>query len=206
MNLRKHILFLALLICLITPFALYAEESEQTNPVSYRYDTGDQLFFFDAGLYRPLFILAPGQNSVYESIIDNTYLGGNASMGFEAFYNHQVSFGVEIGYTFSYAKDNNLYTAVPLSANVSYYLLQGDIDLPISLGAGIVYNSFADESYLSPIFLKPQIGLVWNFNDNWGVGLDLDYWFVSEFYMGDNAEKTTYLNSASARITLQYKQ
>ena len=202
----KQLALLVLAALLLTvPFSLAAAETDQADPAAaFRYDTGDQLFFFDAGLYRPLFVLSSAEG--FDPVLDNTYFGGNAGMGFEAFLNHNVSLGAEISYTFAYAKDNNLYTSVPLSASLSYYLSQGTIDLPISLGAGVVYNSFADQSYLSPIFLKPQVGLFWNFNENWGVGIDLDYWFVPEFYTGTNADKTAYLNSASVRLALQYMQ
>lgn len=202
---RSYIAILFLLVfTAMLPVSLTAEENQEET--SYRYDTGDNLFFFSAGPYLPLFVLAPNSDPFFRDITDNSYLGGNASMGFEAFLNHSISLGVELGYTFSYAKNGNLYTAVPLNGTISYYLLSGDLDIPLTLGAGIIYNSYDDRSYLSPLYLRPEIGMIWNFNDNWGLGFDLGYWFVPEIYFGANASETAISNSASMKLTLQYKQ
>lgn len=204
---KHHSLLLALMLILLFQMTyLSAEQNVGAETGTYRYDTGDNLFFFTAGPLQPLFVLSPAQDPVFESLFDNMYLGGNASMGFEAFFNRQSSLGFEIGYTFAYSKDNTLYTAVPLAAQVNHYLLQGTLDLPIGIGAGLIYNSYGERSYLSPFFLKPEIGLIWNFNENWGIGVDLSYWFVPEIYTGDQADDTAYLSSASAKFSLQYRQ
>jgi hypothetical protein len=201
-----------LLVCLmLSAGSLYAQsesdaEITDSQGISYRYDTGDTMFTFDAGPYLPLFVLLPEGDTFYNAITDNTYLGGNASMGFEAFLNRRVSLGFELGFTFSYAKDDTLYTAVPFLGNLSYYALQGDIDIPLTLGVGVIYNSYGKQSYLSPFFLKPEIGVIWNFNDNWGLGVDTSYWFVPEIYTGDNSHKTALYNAVSAKLSLQYRQ
>ncbi len=208
----RNILFILLLMLLIAfpAHMLLAQEaanqdqmSSETPSAAYRFDQGDQLYFFDAGPMIPLFIYTPNSTPTMSS--GTMYVGGTASMGFEAFMNHRTSFGLEIGYTFAYSIDHTLYTSIPFLCNISYYLSQGELDLPITLGAGAIYNKYDEEFYFGSV-VKPELGIIWNFNDNWGIGTDISYWFIPELYFGENADKTAFGNMLSTKITLQYKQ
>jgi hypothetical protein len=201
---NKRLAAAAFLLLFLSAFPLFSqEESEVRTPVAYRFDQGDQMYFFNAGPILSLFIWTPDQSEPIEMY--PLSLGGTASMGFEAFFNHTLSIGAEIGYSFAFARDNNLYTSVPLVANLSYYALSGSVDIPLTLGLGVVYNKYKDSGAFTPI-VKPEVGVIWNFNDNWGLGVDMSYYFIPEFKFGTFSDQTAFNNSGSVKLSLQYKQ
>jgi hypothetical protein len=201
---NKRLAAAAVLLLFLSAFPLFSQDdAESQDPVTYRFDQGDQMYFFNAGPSLSLFIWTPHQTETIEMY--PLSLGGTASMGFEAFFNHNVSIGAEIGYSFAFARDNNLYTSVPLVANLSYYAVSGGVDIPITIGIGAAYNKYKDSGVFTPI-VKPEVGVIWNFNDNWGLGVDMSYYFLPEFKFGTFSDQTAYNNSASVKLSLQYKQ
>jgi hypothetical protein len=201
MNIRT---LAAVLLLTAIAFPIFSqEEVSQESPVTYKFDQGDQMYFFNAGPVISLFIWMPYQPDTIEEF--PLSLGGSAAMGFEAFFNHTTSIGAEIGYTFARARDRNLYTTVPLIANLSYYVVSGDLDIPLTIGLGVAYNKFDESSFFSPI-IKPEVGVIWNFNESWGLGVDMSYYFTPEFKFGTYSDHTAFNNSASVKLSLQYKQ
>ncbi|MGM0431580.1 MAG: TP0733 family outer membrane beta-barrel protein [Spirochaetota bacterium] len=202
MKLQK-IAVVFLLLCLAAA-PLASQNGESSSP-SYRFDQGDQLYYFNAGPMIPLFIWLPYDESEGPISTGTMKVGGNASMGFEAFLDRNLSLGGEIGYSFSYAISNRLFTSVPLLAHINYYPVSGKIDIPLTLGIGAAYTKFDDKSFLGPV-IRPEVGFIWNFSENWGLGTDISYWFYYEPKTGANADQTAFNNLLTVKLSLQYKQ
>ncbi len=200
----KKIAFLYILL-ILGAVALAAQQSETPAPSApvLVHDTGDQIYSISASLLIPLFIYTPAD--IPAIVNDKMHLGGYFSLGWDAFLNRKATLGAEIGYSFSQAIDSRLYMSVPFLVRASYYLAQGDFNLPVSIGIGGVYNNFDDQHYFG-LMVKPEVSGYWKLNDEWGLGLNAAYWFVPEIYFGTEADKTSYGNFISIVLLLTYEQ
>ncbi|MCD4679954.1 MAG: hypothetical protein K8S00_06165 [Bacteroidales bacterium] len=204
----KKLIYFLLFFLLISIFGVSAQEQPVTEEISfepplYRYDLGDQIYSLSAGPLINLFIWSPEETTPIDT--GSMKLGGYVSLGWEAFLDHKSSVGVELGYGFARSLDTSLYLSIPALARVSYYLLEGNIDLPVSFSAGGIYSSYDDQHYFG-VMVKPEISVYWNINDEWGVGLKTAYWFIPELYFGENSSKTSYANFLSIQATVKYTQ
>ena len=178
------------------------EENTSTPPI-YRYDLGDQIYSVSAAPLINLFIWNPAESP--PMITGKMKVGGYISLGWEAFIDHKSSVGAELGYGFARSLDNRLYLSVPILAKLSYFLVDGNFDLPISISAGGIYSSFDDQHYFG-LMAKPELGAYWNINDKWGIGIRVAYAFIPELYFGDDSSKTTYANFLTIEASVKYTQ
>ncbi len=212
---KKHLLA-ALALMTLTIITLAAEDAQQAPSPSaetenveavsqtvYRYDTGTQFYSLSAAPLFSLGISFPASQSPPDR--DSMKTGGYISIGWEAFFNHTVSVGVELGYGFAKAVDDRRYNAVPVLVKGSYYLLDGIINVPVSLSAGLVYNSFDSQRYLG-ILLKPEIAAIFSLDEQWGIGLRAAYIAVPELYFGDNWDKSAVANFLTVQAAVTYGQ
>lgn len=205
----KKTLMLIAAVLLLIPSMMFAAEQRQTQ-----YDLGSQMFTFKAGPTIPLFTYFPNRNPAtdgpkFVSGIGEGHtglkVGGYGSISYQAFVNPYIALGGEIGYSFAYAADENLYTMVPIQAKATFLPVQGTIDLPISLGFGGAYNTYRGGSIFT-MFASLEVGFVWYFNENWGVGLNCGYWFIPEIYTRANQKVFTALgNIMPITLSVSYR-
>ena len=205
----KKLIYIFVFFLLITAaIGVSAQEQSVTEEIShetpsYRYDLGDQIYSLSAAPLINLFIWSPEATPPIDT--GSMKLGGYVSLGWEAFLNHKSSVGVELGYGFARSLDTSLYISIPALAKVSYYLFEGNVDLPVSFAAGGVYSSYDDQHYFG-VMVKPEVSVYWNINDEWGIGLRTAYWFIPELYFGVNSSKTSYANFLTILATVKYTQ
>ena len=181
MSIGKRTLLLPFLLVLVGAFA-----SAQTNPsptphATQVYSLGDQMVYIDGGLFIPLFFMDEGGNH-YPT---NLSLGGDASIGWNAFLSNNFSLGAELGGTFSFSPNNRSLIMIPLTGKVTYWLRFYPFEFPIYLGAGINFMKLSNYLYFGPI-LKPGFGAYYDITSKWSAGVDLVYWWVPEIYFGPN--------------------
>ncbi len=157
------------------------------------YDTGSQMFTINVGAAIPFFTYNGFDDKVYfgpgtnvpgdEPQNMNEYVGGVGSISYQVFVSPYWALGGELGYQFNYAGVNNIGSNVPIMFKVSAYPVQtGLFDLPISLGIGMNYISFQDDSKLS-FSAKVEFGGMFYFNDEWGLGVLAGFHFIPEIYL-----------------------
>lgn len=141
------------------------------------YETGSQIFMISAGLDFPLsnsyIDTTTGKLETLVGIGEkgtHINLGGFGSIDYEVFTNSKLSIGGEIGYQFNYCTDEVLFTQVPMCFKLSYVPVQGNFEIPLSLGAGFSYMTYNEKSILSPM-LMATIGFRFFPTENWGFGL-----------------------------------
>jgi hypothetical protein len=213
----KKQLLAVLTVLMIPIFILTAEDDElqppsptalpQTEeteaPAVFRYDTGTQFYSLSAAPLFSLGISFPASQTPPDR--DSMKTGGYISIGWEAFFNHTVSVGLELGYGFAKAVDDRRYNAVPVLVKGSYYLLDGIVNVPVSLSAGLVYSSFDSQRYLG-IMLKPEIAAIVSLDDKWGIGLRTAYIAVPELYFGDDWDKSAVASFLTVQAAVTYGQ
>ena len=139
------------------------------------YDAGSQMFSINVGPTIPFFtyngkdnqtLFWPGLNEPGKLENTNEYVGGIGSI--------------------SYLAGTDIFASVPINLKVSYYPVQtGVFDLPISLAAGLNYISFKDNSKLT-FSAKLEIGGMFYFNDEWGLGAIAGLNFIPEIYLTED--------------------
>ena len=175
------------------------------------YDTGSQLFSISAGPTIPFFYYNPydradppeltfGFNDTHHTV------GGFGSISYQVFLNEYFAIGGELGYQFDFAKSNDVFTSVPILVKMTYVPLQGDFEIPISLGIGLDYMSITDYSSIN-LGITFEIGMRYFFTNEWGVGITAGIHFVPEIYgfTGESLEKSSYYSYSPIMISVTYR-
>lgn len=190
------------IICLLLVLLL-----STVSAASY-YDAGSQRFKLGLGFMYPVSVTHFDTNDTKFGIGEgntNLKLGGGGSISYQVFSSQRLAIGGEIGYSFNKIIDDTLMSNVPILFKATWFPVSGDIDIPISVGAGISYLSASEGSSLFTLMATADIGVDYYFNPHWGVGLNIGYWIVPELYPA-NKEKNGLGTFAPATITLTYRQ
>lgn len=176
------------------------------------YDTGSQIFSISAGPTIPFFYYDPGSEfpltfgfGAGDGQTHHT-IGGFGSISYQVFLNEYFAIGGELGYHFDFVRSNDVYTSVPILVKMSYVPLQGDFEIPISLGIGLDYISISDYSSIN-LGITFEIGMRYFFTNEWGAGITAGFHFVPELYgfTGDAAKKNSMYATVPLMISVTYR-
>lgn len=195
---KKILLFCALLLLLFNSLA-----------AADYYDKGSQMFSFRVGTDVPLFtyffsdnktLVGPGEGKTGLDI------GGYGSISYQVFNSPKTAVGGEIGYNFNFSAENVLFTAIPFYAKYSLFPVQGQFDIPLSVGIGGAYAKYNDAALMT-FYANVEIGFTWFPGDNWGFGLSSGLWVIPELNYYD-ALKTDNAIAGFIPVTLSisYRQ
>lgn len=152
------------------------------------YENGSQIFTISAGTNIPLYAqsydksslekiegLGPGEKGT------NFTVGGYGSIDYEVFLHPYIAIGGELGYQFNFVTSKKVFSQVPILFKVSFVPLQGDIEIPISLGVGMNYMSYDGKSQIC-LMGELNVGVRYFFTDEWGLGINSGITFTPELY------------------------
>ena len=200
----RKALYATVLLILILPAAFAAEqENAQASP---RYNMGTQMFTFRAGPVFPLFTFYYNTGEYIGSESMRMHTGGYGSIRYQSFLNETFAIGGELGYAFSYSL-SDLFTAVPIQAVLTWIPVQSGVEIPLSIGLGVSYNSYGSSTLLTPIATL-ETGLAWYFTDNWGIEFSAGYWLIPELYLDPSDSKwddSSLANFMPATISIIYR-
>jgi hypothetical protein len=179
----KKVLMILLLVLLL-PTMLIAQE--ENTAAARQYGMGSQMFTFRLGPVVPTFIYQPVQDSLVTFPDEmRMQIGGYGSIRYQGFLNSTMAIGGELGYLFAFDRGSELFTSVPMQAKLTYIPLQGTFELPLSIGLGIAYNSYTDEttptSFLS-LLATAEAGFSWYFKEEWGITLSAGLQLIPELF------------------------
>ncbi|HIV98365.1 MAG TPA: hypothetical protein IAB12_01115 [Candidatus Ornithospirochaeta avicola] len=149
------------------------------------YDTGSQIFTISAGVAFPDYMAVPKKDIAGSGMgAEGTHLtvGGYGSITYQVFTSPYIALGGEIGYQFHFDQSSSVFTNVPMLFKFTYVPLQGNIEIPLSLTAGINYISLAGNGKLT-LSVGAEVGFRFFFTDEWGMGINGGVTFVPEFYL-----------------------
>lgn len=184
-------------ILLIPLFSAPAQEGLTWEDEDFLYlEPGDQNFTFKGGAKFPLFLYLPDSDSSF--VTDKfTIAGWSGSIGWERMVTSKTALGVELGYSSNRVVSGDRLIQVPIFFTTTWYPLQDQFEIPLSLKTGVVYSSLNDlgeQVYFGPI-AAPTAGIQWRALSSWSFGLEASYWFVPELYFGtERRENTAYGN------------
>ena len=197
---NKKLYFIVLLLLFVSVFSFSQETQEQyLEP----YSQGSQTFSINLGLLVPLFIIFPNQSDQYFPFGEQLTLGGTGSLEWATFLNNRWSLGVGLAGTFASTQEENTFSFIPITANLTYNFLFNSFEVPIILGAGVSVNQVDEQVYFGSI-AKLGAGFFWNKDAEWSFGLRTQYWIVPEIYFGDLSDKTAFGNFLDINLSAKY--
>ncbi|WP_320129265.1 TP0733 family outer membrane beta-barrel protein [uncultured Sphaerochaeta sp.] len=146
------------------------------------YDTGSQMFSFNVGTTIPAFEYFFSDGEFLTGLGEgNTGMnaGGYGAISYQVFTTPRFAIGGEIGYNFNYTAEDELFTAVPFFAKITYFPVQGVVDIPVSLGLGAAFIKYGDGSLMT-LYANIGLGITWYPIDHWGFGLTSGIWIIPE--------------------------
>ena len=197
---NKKLYSIVLLLLFVSVFSFSQEIKEQyLEP----YGQGSQTFSINLGLLVPLFIIFPNQSNPYFPFCDQLSLGGTGSLEWAAFLNSRWSLGVGLAGTFASTPEENTFSFIPITANLTYNFLFSSFEIPIIFGAGVSVNQVDEQVYFGSV-AKIGTGFFWNMNAEWSFGLRTQYWIVPEIYFGDLSDKTAFGNFLDINLSAKF--
>lgn len=209
---RKHrrrptAIILLLLTLLSTGLTAQENEPEEVPPEAPperfvpTYALGDQLLSINLGAFVPLFFYG-GPGGVQETQLT---LGGTGSLHWSAFLNNSMAVGIEGGGMFALTPNRRTLFMLPLMARYTYFLRAYPWEFPLHLGAGLNFSRLEENFKVDPI-VKPGFSVIWNYNAEWGFGLNLSYWWVPQIYRGPDPPSgdSRYGNFMDATLSAVY--
>ena len=177
------------------------------------YDSGSQIFNITAGATVPFFYNYPdrdpdqgpdwtfwpgdGPNRTHRSV------GGVGAISYQVFLHPYFAIGGELGFQFDFSRAGIVETNVPIFVKATTVPVQGRFEVPISLGAGLLYTSYDGSSKLT-FGCELEVGMRYFITDEWGVGINVGLYIFPELYAG-NAGKMSTLAYIPATLTVSYR-
>lgn len=185
---KKALRFLLILIFL--PGMLFAAEPY--------YDKGSQIFSITAGVTVPMMYYNPHAENTpdltfFPGSEENTTrhtVGGIGAIAYQVFLNPYFAIGGHLGFQFDFSVSGTVATYVPIYVKATYVPLQGRFEIPISLGAGLLYTSFNDFSKLT-FGCELEVGARYFITDEWGLGLNASFHVIPEIYTSEKTKIST---------------
>jgi len=143
------------------------------------YSLGDQVLSINAGLFVPLF-LAGGSPTIGTT---NLSIGGVGSIDWGAYIAPSWRIGAAIGGTFTFDPNWTALLMVPITAKLSYLIDFYPWEVPITMAVGMNIVKYSADSTID-FLMKPGTGLFWAYNSSWSFGVNLNYWFDTQFIHG----------------------
>ena len=148
------------------------------------YETGDQVFSFRAGVDFPAFIALINDSSKNQTFsnIHMQKVGGIASISYQGYLTERLALGGELGYQFINSLTPELFTAVPITAKLTYVPVQtGLFDLALSANLGMTFIKYDESKYLAPyasLTIQPSFYVT----ESWGIGIEAGITTTAELY------------------------
>ena len=200
---KKTLRFLAALLLL--PTLLFAADPY--------YDSGSQIFNITAGATVPFFYNYPGNPDGPEWSFGpgvdskghtNSTVGGIGAISYQIFVNPYIALGGELGFQFDFQAESGIVaTNVPIFFKMTALPVQGRFEVPLSLGAGLLYTSYDGYSKLT-LGCSIEAGIRYFITDSWGIGVNVGMLFIPELYTSDTNKIST-LSYIPATLTVSYR-
>jgi hypothetical protein len=163
------------LFCLFVNASLFADAPVTAQQQASQYGLGDQVLSINAGLFAPLFTLAPSTGKITPLLFTQLSLGVVGSLNWAAYVTPRIRVGIDIAGDFSFSPNANALLMVPFIAEGTYVFSSYPFEIPVSFGLGMNIVKYVDQTTID-LLMRPATGLFWIYNSSWSFGLNLDYW------------------------------
>lgn len=190
----KRLLPLFCLAFLLAVPSFAQEQDEPEDDTAYSFDLnqkGDQYIRISLGASFPLNFNLSG--NFLDLFIKNKHqlsTGGMGTLGYHYFLTPYLAVGGDAGFGFNVTIGSNILTYVPLMVSVTYQPTYRRFEFPITVGIGMVWETYANYNYFPGLVIKPEVGIHYRLSPSWSVGGELSWMYMPQFAYHKNVSET----------------
>lgn len=190
---KKRLLMLALLSCMSFVFLgaqeITDEESSANEDFTESVQDSESISEEDSDVEKLFDINQKGDQTLKISLGVDFALAPKkmnlANFAFKLDYNYYLTpnlmAGVNGGFDFASTYGRNMFYMLPILGSITYQFVFGNIEVPVTLNAGIAGQWYLDRTYWG-LDVKPQIGCYYRYSPEWSFGLDVGCHFLPQWY------------------------
>lgn len=200
--------FLPILCALIlgtVPLCAQSVNSEENSPANFKYELnlkGDQYIRLSLAPTFPLNF--PDFISLFKRNEHKLGIGGMGTLGYHYFLAKNLAVGFDAGFGFNVTIGSHIFNYVPLVATVTYQPSIGKFEIPITLGVGFAWETYANKNYFPGLYVKPEVGLHYRLDPSWSVGAEVSYVFMPQFMSLYGGTENFYAHFLDLAISARY--
>lgn len=191
----KKIVALLCVLMLSAGFA-FADEAPDEYDDGYVYGSngsGDQFLKIGLLSLSPLNFL-PGKLST----------GAAAELGYYRFISSNFAVGGEASASFNITVGKNALTMIPFTMGVLYQPTFGKIEIPLTLGVGVSYQTVQNASYFPGPVINTEAGVFYRFNEMWSFGGEGKFMVMPQWWKENDRIESKTKMFAGAVICARY--
>ena len=158
---------------------LSENDENYIQPVYHSVQKGDQNISISIGLSIPLNF--PDIESLFHEDEHQLSIGGMGTLGYHYFVNSCIALGFDVGFGFNVTIGSHIFNYVPMMFSFTYQPSWRNLEFPLSLNAGVAWESYNNHNYFPGLVLKPEAGVHYRINENWSLGLDASWMLLPQF-------------------------
>ncbi len=167
---RRLFILITLILCVA---AVQAQEQGDEYDDGYVYESngaGDQFLKADLTGLFPL------------NFGNQLYPGAAATIGYFRFLNGWLAVGGEVTATYNVSLGRKILIMLPITFGAMAQAEIGKIEIPVTVTAGIGYETWQNMNYFPSFVLKGSAGAYYRFNDMWSLGLSSTFIWIPQPY------------------------
>ena len=114
------------------------------------------------------------------------YVGGAAQLGYRYFLARWFALGGDITVGYHPTLGSNVFNFWPITLCATFQPTIWKFEFPITLAAGIAFETYQSRRYFPGFVLKPEIGAFFRAFESWSVGVGCDFLWMPQWYSGEN--------------------
>ncbi len=188
-------LLLSFCICFSAAAAQEAESEGQS-------DQGQEEFVYKMNQKNDWFVRLGG--SVYLPITPvNLKLGMDLNLGFYTFLAENFAIGGDGNMTYAVTAGDNIYFSVPIMARAMYQFSVKNIEIPLSLGAGVAIQTYLERYYFG-LIVNPEVGFFYRFRTDWSAGIHCGINILPQWYENTEYNRTGYILDTGVSVRYHF--
>ena len=110
------------------------------------------------------------------------YVGGAADLGYRRFLNGLFAVGGNIMVGYHPTIGSNIFNFWPITASVTFQPSLWRFEFPISVGAGIAFETYQSRRYFPGLVVRPEIGMFYRMSESWSFGIGSVFLWMPQWY------------------------
>ncbi len=199
---RRILLFFCVL-------ALFAGTLAAQSVPGDEYDPGDE--------YEPVEDVSDGMNRRGDQYIKigimpnfplnfdgQLYIGGAFQLAYFRYLNGWLALGGDLTVGYNTTLGSNVLMFVPLMFGVSFAPSVWRFEFPVSLAAGIAFETYQNRKYFPGFAGKVEAGAFFRLSESWSFGLGSDFLYLPQWYVDDSGGEADYGLFLTAFVAARY--
>lgn len=136
---------------------------------------------------------------------DKMKTGGQITVGYGRFIMSWLAVGGEISFGYNPTIGNNMFTYIPITANVTFLPAINKFEIPITLNIGMAIENYLSNTFFPAFILRGGAGCYYRINESWSAGIEGFFTYMPQWYAKKSDRKyNDFLNVLSVSAGMKY--